>query len=191
MIKDALDFLLTTLANLLTFALLLRFYLQWFKAPFQNPLGQMAIALTDFIVKPARKWIPSWNKKDISTILLAIFVQLLLILIILLLKQFPFSLAGSHAWVNACLLALVKVVRLSFDLFFYALFLQAILSWVNPNTPIAGVLDSLTRPILMPIRRFVPIMGGMDFSALIAMILLQMLNISVITHIESYLNSVF
>jgi len=186
MLNDALNFLLTTVANLLTFALLLRFFLQYFRAPFQNPLAQMAISVTDFIVKPARKWIPSWKKVDISTLLLAILVQLLLLVLLRLL----FS-VGIHNIFNIGLLAIVKVLRLSLDLFFYAILIQAILSWVNPMTPISGALNTLTKPLLNPIRKILPVTSGIDFSALVAMILLQMLNISVVTHLENHLNSVF
>lgn len=188
MFSNALYFLLTTVFNLLSFALLLRFFLQWFRAPFQNPLAQMSMALTDFMVKPARRWIPSWKKKDLSTLVLALCVQALLLLLI---KQFSFAQTNAISWLNLGLLAIVKVIKLSMDLFFYALFLQAILSWINPMTPIAGALDALTRPILAPIRKFLPTMSGIDFSALVAMILLQMLNTSFITQIEIHLNSIF
>jgi YggT family protein len=191
MLKDALHFLITTVFNLFTFLLLLRFYMQWLKAPFQNPLAQMCMALTDFIVKPARKWIPSWKQLDISTLLLALIVQCLLYLLLMAIAGFSNLLLGAGAWLTLLMQAAFGVVKLSIDLFFYAILLQAILSWVNPQTPISGVLNALTRPILAPIRRWVSPINGFDFSGIIALILLQMVNISIVPHLERYLNSIF
>ncbi|HEY0563375.1 MAG TPA: YggT family protein [Methylophilus sp.] len=191
MLQSAFVFLITTIFSLLTIVLLLRFFMQWFRAPFQNPLAQMTIALTDFMVKPARKWIPSWKKVDLSTLFLAFKMQLLLQLILLFMRGFPFALAGGAAWLNIVLLALLGIVSTSLDIFFYALLLQAILSWVNPVTPIAGVLDALTRPILTPIRRVIPAVNGLDFSVLVAMILLQMVNIAFVSYLETSLHAAF
>jgi YggT family protein len=191
MLQTAFSFLIHTIFDILTFVLLLRFFMQWLKAPYQNPLAQMTIALSDFIVKPARRWIPSYKKVDLSTLVLAFLVQLILQVILLSLRGFPFAVAGSVIWVNLLLLALLALVRMSLDLFFYAILIQAILSWVNPNTPISGVLNALTRPILTPLRRWIPPVNGIDFSALVAMILLQMVNIAFIGYAQQSLNAVF
>ena len=78
MFSTALHFLLNTIFNLLTLLFLLRFFLQLFKAPFNNPLAYMVVSLTDFAVKPARRLIPSWGKIDLSTLVLALITQLLL-----------------------------------------------------------------------------------------------------------------
>ena len=77
-------------------------------------------------------------------------------------------------------MSILGVLRTALDVFFYAILLQVILSWVNPHTPIASALDSLTRPILAPIQRIIPMTNGIDFSPVVALILLQMLNVSVI-----------
>ncbi|MGV3582268.1 MAG: YggT family protein [Methylophilus sp.] len=189
MIQNAFVFLISTIINILTFVLLLRFFMQLFKASFNNPLAQMAMALTDFIVKPTRRVIPSWKKLDLSTLILAFIAQYLLQLSLKLLGSFVITSPVFFAYI--ALIALFAIVRHSLDIFFYAILLQAILSWVNPNTPISGVLNSLTRPILTPIRRWVPIVNGFDFSSLVALILLQMFNISFVSYIENYLNSIF
>lgn len=191
MLYTALSFLISTVLNILTFVLLLRFFMQWLKAPFQNPLAQMTIALSDFIVKPARRWIPSYKKVDLSTLVLALLVQILLQWILLALRGFPFAVAGGSIWINVLLIAGLGVIRMSLDLFFYAILIEALLSWVNPHTPISGVLSALTRPILAPLRRWIPPVNGIDFSALVAMILLQMVNIAFISYAQQSLNAVF
>ena len=191
MISSALNFLLTTLASLLTLLFLLRFFMQLLKAPFRNPLGQMVISLTDFAVKPVRKLIPSLGKIDCSTVLLAFLTQLLLQIGLLKLRGLPFNIEGHSAWPSLIGLSFIGVLRTSLDLFFYALLLQVILSWVNPHTPIADVLNSLTRPILAPIQRLLPTAGGIDFSPMVALILIQMINISVVKTLESQLLTIF
>ena len=184
MVSTALSFLLTSLASLLTLLFLLRFFMQLFKAPFKNLLGQMVISLTDFIVKPTRKLVPSLGKIDLSTLLLAFLTQLLLNICLLKLRGLPFSIEEHSAWPNLICLGLIGVLRTSLDLFFYALMLQVILSWVNPYTPITDVLNSLTKPILAPIQRILPTASGIDFSPMVALILIQMLNISVVKTLE-------
>ncbi|MEE9331063.1 MAG: YggT family protein [Methylophilaceae bacterium] len=191
MISSAVHFLLQTVLNILTMMFLVRFLMQAFKTPFHNPIGQIVIALTDFAVKPIRRFIPSWKKTDLSTLLLALMTQLILQFLLLWLRGFPFAVADAPIWSSIFGLGLLGVVRTIFDVFFYAIFLHVILSWVNPNTAITPVLNSLTRPILAPIQKLVPAIGGIDFSPFIAIILLQMLNISVFSTLEKSILSGF
>jgi YggT family protein len=191
MIANAMHFLLSTIMNILTMMFLVRFLMQATKTPFHNPIGQIVMALTDFAVKPARKFIPSWKKNDLSTLVLAFVTQLILQFSLLWLRDFPFAVADVPLWPSIIGLSLIGVIRTIFDIFFYAIFLQVILSWVNPNTPITPVLNSLTRPILEPIKRIVPPISGIDFSPFVAIILLQMLNISVIATLEKSILSMF
>jgi len=191
MFSSALDFLLNTLLNMLTMMFLLRFFMQLFKSSFYNPLGQLVMTLTDFAVKPARKFIPSWKKIDLSTLFLAIVTQFLLQMALLWLRDFPLNVAGSAIWPSIFGMSLLGVLRATLDLFFYAILLQVILSWVNPHTPIAPALNSLTRPLLAPIQRIIPITNGIDFSPIVALILLQMLNVSVISSLQKVMLSIF
>ncbi|MGQ0442765.1 MAG: YggT family protein [Methylophilaceae bacterium] len=191
MFSTALHFLVSTLFSLLTMMFLLRFFMQLFKTSFYNPLGQMVITLTDFAVKPARKFIPSWKKIDLSTLVLAIFTQFLLQMMLLWLRNFPLAIAGDSIWLNILGLSLLGTLRVGLDLFFYAILLQVILSWVNPHTPITPVLNSLTKPLLAPIQRLIPTANGIDFSPLVALILLQMVNVSVISILQQRLSNIF
>ena len=191
MFSSALTFLLTTALNLLTLLFLLRFFMQLFKAPFNNPLAYMVVSLTDFVVKPVRRVIPSWGKLDLSTLFLALITQFLLQSSLLWLRDFPFSLAGQSAWLGLIGMSFVGVLKTGLDVFFYAILLQVILSWVNPHTPIASALNSLTKPILAPIQRFLPMASGIDFSPIVALIFLQMINVSVVKTLEMQLLSLF
>ena len=191
MLSTALEFLLTTILNLLTLVFLLRFFMQLLKAPFNNPLGLMVMTLSDFAVKPVRRVIPSFKKIDLSTLLLALITQLLLQFSLLMLRDFPLFVAGEGAWLGLIGLSFLGLLRTALDVFFYAILLQVILSWVNPHSPFSGVLDTLTRPILSPIRRIIPSTNGLDFSPLVALILLQMVNISVFKSLEMQLIGLF
>ena len=176
MLIKALYFILTASASILTMVFLLRFFMQLFRTPFANPLGLMVISLTDFAVKPARKFIPSWKKMDLSTMILAITTQFLLQLCLFSLHML--NIETKPLWPSLLGLSLLGVFLASLDVFFFAILLQAILSWVNPYTPIAPVLDSLTKPVLKPIRRFIPSANGIDFSSLVALFLIQLLKFS-------------
>ena len=191
MLSTALTFLLTTVLNMLTLLFLLSFFMQLFRAPFNNPLAYMVVSLTDFVVKPVRKVIPSWGKFDLSTLFLALITQFLLQFGLLWLRDFPLSLAGQSAWLGLAGMSFLGVFRTGLDVFFYAILLQVILSWVNPHTPIASALNSLTKPILAPIQRLLPMASGIDFSPIVAIIFLQMINVSVVKTLEMQLLSLF
>lgn len=163
-------FLLRVIFGLLTFLLVLRFLMQWTRTSFQNPLGQMTMALTDFLVKPTRKLIRPVRQWDMSTLLLALLMQIILAGLLSLLAGAP---TAPFWWIWQ---AIFGVLNHIVDVFFYAILLMAILSWVNPYSPIYGVLNQLSSPILDPLRRVLPPIQGFDFSALVALILLQMVS---------------
>lgn len=189
MISNALEFLLSTLLGLYTLALMLRFYLQLTGAPFKNPFSQAMIALTNPLILPLRRMVPGWQGLDLSSLFAAFLVQWALKLALLLVKGFPISLAGSHVWIILLLQALLGVIKTSVDVFTYAIILQAILSWVNPYNMMTPVLDALTRPILKPIRKRLPLVGGnLDLSPLVALILLQLLLIVLVMPLDQQLN---
>jgi YggT family protein len=184
MMANALEFLLHTLLGLFTLAMLLRFYLQLTNAPFRNPFSQAVVTLTNFAVRPLRRIIPSWSGLDLSTLVLAFLAQLLLQLATLWLRDFPLLVAG-HLIVSALLgLAFVGLLKFSITIFLYAVLLQAILSWVNPYTPLAPVLDALTAPLLNPLRKRIPMAGGIDFSPLIIFIAAELLLILLVAPLE-------
>lgn len=191
MFTSAITFLIHTILNILTLMFLLRFLMQWLKVPFYNPIGQIVLALTDFAVKPVRRFIPSWKKVDLSTLILAFITQLILQFALLWMKGFPFTVANVPLWPSMLGLSLLGLLRTLIDIFFYAIFIQVILSWVNPNTPITPALHALTKPILGPVQRLIPAINGIDFSPFVAIILLQMVNISILNSLESSILSIF
>jgi YggT family protein len=172
MLTDALQFLLDAVFKLFVYALLLRFYMQLFRAPFRNPLGQFVVAFTDFLVKPARRVIPGVSGVDWATLLLAWLAQALLVTLSFALRGAMF---GGSIPILLAALSLVELLKASIYLLMIVVFAQAILSWVAPYSPLAPVLGALTAPFLNPIRRHLPLLGGqIDLSPLIVLVLCQL-----------------
>lgn len=187
MLNNIILFLLDTILGLLTFAFLLRFYFQLTKASFQNQFAQLVVTLTNFAVKPLRRVLPSVGKIDISTLLLAYLTQLTMHLLGLLLKGFPLFVAGGQVWLVVTGLALLGVISTSISIFLYAVLIQAVLSWVNPHTPIAPALHSLTNPMLRLFRKHIPPAGHFDLSPLVFIILAQLVLTTILLPFENSL----
>lgn len=187
MLTNALLFLIKTVFDLLTLVFLLRFYFQLLKVPFQNQAAQMIVTLTNFAVKPVRKVIPSIGKMDISTVLLGYLCQLILTISTLWLSDFPLLIVGNGIWLKIFAMALLGTISMSMAIFLYAVLIQAILSWVNPYTPIAPVLNKLTSPILSFFRKFIPMAGNIDLSPLVFIITAQLLLMTIIAPLENSL----
>jgi YggT family protein len=175
MLNQMLIFLLDTLLGLFSLALLLRFYMQLLRAPYRNPLSQFLIAITDFLVKPARRVIPSFKTLDLSTLLLAWLVQVTLLTGVHMLQGYVFSSTIGLAAAGLSLLALVEIIKMTLYIIMAAVIVQAVLSWFNPYSPLAPVLDSFTRPVLGVFRRYIPPIGNIDLSPLFVLVIIQLL----------------
>lgn len=150
MLNEALLFLLDTLVQPFAALLLLRFHLQWLRAPLRNPLGEFIMTLTNFLVLRVRRYIPPVKGFDIASLLLAFLVEVIYLVAMIGIQGFNFAefpLIGLFAW------AAVKLLKLSIYLLMGALFVQAILSWFNPHSPFEGLLNVVTYPFLAPLRR--------------------------------------
>ena len=173
MIGPAVKFLLDTAFGLLTYAFLLRFAMQWLRAPFRNPVGQALTALTDWAVKPLRRVLPGFRGLDWSTLLLAWLAQFLWLLAVGWLLGSG-GLSGT-AVAALALVAAIELLKAALWLLIIVVFVQAILTWVAPDGPVAGLLNALTYRFLAPVRRIVPPLGGtLDLSPLIVIVLAQL-----------------
>jgi YggT family protein len=191
MFANALEFVLGTILGLLTIAFLLRCYLQLTGAPFHNPLSQFVVAITNFAVRPLRRIIPAVGWLDTASLLLAFLTQLLLQLAVLWLRDFPLMVADPQVYGAILGLAALGIIKLTLYILLYAVILQALMSWINPHTPIAPVLDSLTRPLLRPLHRRMPLMGGVDLSPLVVFIFIELLLMLLVAPLEQQLMQLF
>jgi len=165
-IASALVFIVNALTSLYLLVLLLRFWLPWLRADFRNPLAQGILKLTSPVIIPLRRIVPSFGRLDTATVLVAFIVQYLAILLILLIM-------GTTASFSAIsITAIVKLMLLSLNLFMFAIFVRIILSWVSPGqyNPATAIITTLTEPILRPVRRLIPPLGGFDISPIFVII---------------------
>ena len=192
MLLNALLFLVHTLLGLLSALFLLRFYFQLCKVSFQNPAAEWVLVLSQFAVKPTRRILSVFknfglSRVDLSTLLLTYLSQLTLFSLTLWLKDFPLIVAGSQIWPSLLGLAMMGVMNISLTIFLYAVLLQAVLSWLNPLTALAPLLDSLTAPILTKMRLFIRPIGHIDISPLIFVIGAQLVLATLLIPLENHL----
>lgn len=184
MLDQALRFVLDVVFGLFTYAFLLRFLMQWQRAPFRNPLSQAVVALTDWAVKPLRRVLPGFGGVDWSTLVLAYLAQFLWLLSTSLVVG-AFTLSGGAVAIVA-LLSVLELLKTTIWLLIIVVIVQAVLSWVAPDGPLAGLLNALTFRFLAPIRRVVPPLGGaLDLSPLILIVLLQLILMLPVRWLES------
>jgi YggT family protein len=175
MLGQALQFLLETFFGLFVLALLLRFFLQWLRAPIRNPLSQFLAALTNWIVVPARRVIPGLWGLDLATLLLAWLAEVLLILATYWLRGAALGPAlGASVTLIGCL-ALVQLLKLSLWILMLAVIVQAVLTWVSPFSPAVPLLNALVRPFLRPFQKRIPPVGNVDLSPLFVLVACQLL----------------
>ncbi len=175
MLQQIASFLVDVVVGFFVYLLLARFLFQWLRVPFRNVLGEFIIAGTNWMVVPARRVIPSLAGLDLASLLLAWLLQALMLYVLYLIAGIDFSSAPGIGGGVVAGLALIDLVRFTLYIFVFALVMQAVLSWVNPYSPVGPLFDALTRPFLRPIRRFVPPLGNVDLSPLVLIVLLQVL----------------
>lgn len=167
---DPAIFIIDSLFSLYILAVLLRFLLQWCGADFYNPISQFLVKATHPPLKLLRRFVPSIGKIDTSSLVLVLSLQMLADFSILLLKGVSINIGALT------ILSLTQLISLLINVFIYAVFARAILSWMNPGTfnSASSILHSLTEPVLNLCRKFIPDFGGIDLSPLAALMLLQL-----------------
>lgn len=166
---DPLEFIINTLFSLYVLVIMLRFLLAWVRADFYNPVSQFLVKATNPLLVPLRRVIPPLGRVDTSALVLMLLVQMAGFTLIMLIRG-----SGFDLW-PILVLSLHEIVSLAFNVFLFAIIIQAILSWVAPHThnPMTGLLHSLTEPVLAPFRRLLPPMSGLDLSPLLAILAIQ------------------
>jgi YggT family protein len=192
MLSEALRFLLNVVFGLLVYTALLRFIMQWMRAPFRNPVGQAVSALTDWAVKPLRKVLPGFGGYDWASLVVAWVLQVLWLVALSALTMPLATLASGSAAGLIAVLAVIELLKAALWIVIVAVFMQALLSWVAPDGPLAGVLNALTFPLLTPIRRVLPPLGGvLDLSPLIVIVLAQLVLMLPVAWLEQAVAQLF
>jgi YggT family protein len=191
-LSQALILIIQTLGSLYLLIVLLRFILQLVRADFYNPLSQFIVRATHPLLRPLRRVIPSIGGLDLSSLVLAIIVQVLLMAAILMIA---YGTIGNP--LQLLVWALIGVTGLFLNIFFYALIISVILSWVAPGShnPGAQLIAQICEPALAPFRRLLPNLGGLDISPIFAFLAIKLLdmlvinNLAMMTHMPNILRA--
>ncbi|OGA26286.1 MAG: osmotic-shock protein [Betaproteobacteria bacterium RIFCSPLOWO2_02_FULL_67_26] len=187
MLSGALIFLVNTVFGLFVVALLLRFYLQWARAPYRNPLSEFLQALTDFMVRPARRLVPGLWGLDLATLALAWLAQGAELAILLQIRGYAFGPEAGVAFAALVLLALVTLFKIGLYIVIAAVIVQVVLSWMGPYNPLMPLANSMTRPFLRVFQRRIPPIGNVDLSPLFLLVAIQLLLMLPVAWAESAL----
>jgi len=185
-LSDPIIFLLDTVFSFYILAVLIRFLLQWVGGDFYNPISQFLVKITHPILRVLRRYIPAIGKIDTSSVVLLLVLQMISDSIVLMLKGLSFSFAAL------ALLSFSQLISLLLNVFVFAIFARAILSWLNPGTfnAASNLLYSLTEPLLATCRRMVPDLGGIDLSPLIVLVGLQLAKMLIIPPLQQLISLV-
>jgi len=170
-LTGALTYLISTLTDLYVTAILLRLLLQWVRADFYNPMSQFLIKATNPVLVPARRLIPSIGKLDTASVVVMLVLEVLqLVLISLLIEK-------DYGFQFLLLFAVQKLLIALLLTYFVLIIARVIISWIANQSrhPLIPLIYQLTDPVLRPINKLLPPLGGIDLSPLLALIALRAL----------------
>lgn len=150
----------------------IRFLLQWARAPFRNPIGRFVMTLTDWGVLPLRRVVPGWRGNDLSSLVMAWLVETAAVIVALLIVDAPAG-AGGNLIPLAFIAGFIEMLRMIGYIILGATIGVVVLSWVNPYAPMAPVLQAVAQPFLRPFQRVIPPIAGIDLSPLFLLLVLQ------------------
>lgn len=169
MIYQMASLVLDVIAGLVAGTCLLRLAMQAQRIPFNQPLGRFVFAVTDWIVMPLRKLIPSWSRWDLSSLVAAWLIKALQFFLL-------WALAGGRGQIGLLpLVSLVGLLQLTVSAVSALVLVYALMSWLQPGTYLFQMTDRLVQPWLDPVRRIVPLMGGVDLAPLVLLLILQLM----------------
>jgi YggT family protein len=140
------------------------------RADFYNPVSQFVVKVTNPVITPVRRIVPSIGKIDTSALLVMLALQMIVLALVALLR------GASVSPLTLLVLSIAELVGLVLNVYLFAILILVIISWINPGTynPVISLLHSLTEPVLAPCRRMLPPISGMDFSPILALIGIQL-----------------
>ena len=168
--QNALIFVFRTLLDLYIITFVLRFILQWIRADVRNPLTQFIIRITNPLVIPVRRVVPAVGGIDSATVLVVLLLELVATAVLIQL-----ACVGTPDAAQVFLLAIFRLINLVLRIYLFVILFYVILSWITPGTynPAISLLAAIAEPVLQPIRRLIPPIGGLDLSPLFALIGIQ------------------
>lgn len=179
-IHDALLFIVSTVFDLYLFVLVIRLLLAFVGASYFDPMIQFVIRATDPLIKPIRRIIPNVRGIELSTVLVILTLEVIKYSLITVITE------GNYVFTGVLIIAFADALKILLQTFFYAIILQVLLSWIQPQSPVIGILYRITSPIMRPMQRLCPTIGGFDISPIPAMMLIQISIIVIVNPIWAY-----
>jgi YggT family protein len=160
---EAIRYIVDTLLWLLTLAFMLRLMFQLVRADFRDPMADAIVRITNWLVMPLRRVLPPIGKVDTATVVAVLLVVCLRSFVLIALSGLQINDVELFLRIT-----LVDMVRLVLNIYFFAMLLYALTSYVSPGGYAPGVrlLAQLCEPILKPVRKIIPPIGQIDFSVL-------------------------
>ncbi|HEU0199247.1 MAG TPA: YggT family protein [Burkholderiaceae bacterium] len=169
---DIARLLIETAAVILGVTLLLRAYMSWVGMPGRNPLAQFSVALTDWLVRPLRRVLPPGGRWDVASLVGAYVIAVLATVLTYVLIG---AASAPWPWLAIFAAAFFQLLRWALYMVFFLTLMHVVLSWVNPYAPVAPAVSMLVRPFLAPFQRILPIIGGIDLSPLVLIVIVNIL----------------
>lgn len=176
--------LINSLGSMLLLVVMLRFLLQLVRADFYNPISQFIVKATNPALIPLRRIIPGFGGLDLASLALAYFVQVAIIALIFLVTSQPIM-----PWGNFLLWAPIGLLSLLLNIYFWGLIIIVVASWIAPNSynPALILINQLMEPVVSPIRRAMPDLGGIDLSPIILFLAIRMVEMLLVVPIAASL----
>lgn len=170
--QDALIFIGRTLIDLYIITFILRMIMQWVRADFRNPLTQFILKVTNPLVVPLRRIVPAVGNLDTASLIVVLLLELIVTIVLV-----SMTCAGEPMILQIISLTILRTIYLVLRVYLFIILIYVIMSWVSAGAynPAAALLTSIAEPVLRPVRKFIPPIGGLDLSALFALIGIQAL----------------
>ncbi|CAM4465261.1 MAG: hypothetical protein LEGION0398_MBIBDBAK_00956 [Legionellaceae bacterium] len=178
---SAILLLINVIFNTYIFILLLRILFQKCHIDFYNPLYQWVLRMTNPPLNPLRRYMPHYAGFDSSALIFLFLLQCVKFILICLIESglWPHSL-------GLIITAFADSVGQFLNLLFYALLFMVVISWVNPLNPLSGLINRITDPLLKSMKRYIPLIGGMDFTPMIAILGLKLIEMVLVTPLLNF-----
>jgi len=179
-VGNAAGFLISVVFGFLVLAALLRLMLAWVRADFYSPISQFVVKVTNWAVLPMRRMIPAMGKLDSGTLVFLLVVQMIELALIALVSGYSLHFIGLPIW------ALGELFGLVITVFTVSILVEVVMSWINPGSynSMTDIIMRINQPMLNPVRRMMPDMGGMDLSPMVVLIGLQLIKMLLVAPIS-------
>ena len=169
---NAVIFITQTIVGLYLMFVLLRFLMQISRVDYYNPISHGIVKITDPLCAPMRRLFPALGRIDTATLILAIFLQLIIICVVMKISGGLIFDVRYFAW------ALLGLGALACDIYFFALLISVIVSWIAPHSthPAILLISELIDPICEPARKLLPPLGGLDFSIILVFMAITLID---------------